>query len=118
MNREMTLDERATLVCYQHLVDLSEKMLGAARSAEWEIVSSLEDQCSLVIDELKLLKDRTGDHLQFKQEKMRLIRQILAIDADIRDLAQPKLAQLEGAMRAPRVSRRLSSAYGSGRFEF
>jgi flagellar protein FliT len=118
MSRDMNLDEEGTLACYRHLVVLNEKMLGAARNANWELVTDYEEQCARVIDELKVLKERTQEHSAFKQEKMRLIRQILAIDADIRDLAQPKLVQLENAMRAPRVARRLSAAYGCGRFEF
>jgi flagellar protein FliT len=112
MKQDLPLEERVSLKCYNHMVHLSQLMLAAAQLADWEQVSKLEIQCQRVVDELKELPANDSSNLWFKQEKMRLIRSVLAIDAQIRDLAQPRIRQLELAMRAPHTARRLASTYG------
>lgn len=117
MRDEMSQDERVTLNCYDQLAELSEEMLSAARQSNWEALSALELKAQLVVNNLKAMSEAASHSERFRQEKMRVIRLILALDAQIRDLVQPRLAQLDRAMRAPRTARRLSAAYGCGRFD-
>jgi flagellar protein FliT len=113
----MSQHERSTLNCYDQLAELSEEMLSAARQNNWDGLSALELKAQLVVNNLKAMPEESSHNDRFRQEKMRLIRLILALDAQIRDLVQPRLAQLDRAMRAPRTQRRLSAAYGCGRFD-
>ena len=117
MRDEMSQHERVTLNCYDQLAELSEEMLGAARQSNWDGLSALEVKAQLVVNDLKAMPETSGHSTVFRHEKMRLIRLILALDAQIRDLVQPRLAQLDRAMRAPSTARRLSAAYGCGRFD-
>ncbi len=117
MREEMSQHERVTLNCYDQLAELSDQMLCAARQSNWDGLSALEQKAQLVVNDLKAMAEASSHSDRFRQEKMRLIRVILALDAQIRDLVQPRLAQLDRAMRAPRTQRRLSAAYGCGRFE-
>ena len=117
MKEEMSQNERVTLNCYDQLASLSEEMLSAARQSNWDGLSALELKAQLIVNDLKAMTDVNSHSNRFRQEKMRVIRLILTLDAQIRDLVQPRVAQLDRAMRAPTTQRRLSAAYSCGRFD-
>ena len=76
---EMSQHERVTLNCYDQLAELSEEMLGAARQSNWDGLSALEVKAQLVVNDLKAMPETSGHSTVFRQEKMRLIRLILAL---------------------------------------
>jgi flagellar protein FliT len=88
-------------------------MLSAARRALWHDLVPLQEEYRHLVDALK--EAETGVRLNEleRARKFDLIRQILADDAAIRDLANPRMATLS-ALFAGRQARVLKELYGAG----
>jgi flagellar protein FliT len=76
--------DSALLRHYAALDGASEEMLQAARAGDWDSVCRLEGACAVVIARLRLLgrEHRLGPDEQ--RERMRILRLIVARDAEIR----------------------------------
>jgi flagellar protein FliT len=80
---------------YQAIEKASQDMLDAARAGNWDQVLKLEGACALLISQLKTsaAKQPLGeDEMQFKS---RIMQRILINDAEIRQLAEPWLDDLD-----------------------
>ncbi len=79
---------------YQAIENASQDMLEAARTGNWDQVLKLEGACALLISQLKHSAASTplgADEAQFKS---RIMQRILMNDAEIRQLAEPWLDDL------------------------
>jgi len=83
------------LNCYQAIEKASQDMLDAARTGNWDHVLKLEGACALLISQLK--QTASGNPLgdQETQFKSRIMQRILINDAEIRQLAEPWLDDLD-----------------------
>ena len=80
---------------YQAIEKASQDMLDAARAGNWDQVLKLEGACALLISQLKTSAARAplgDDEAQFKS---RIMQRILINDAEIRQLAEPWLDELD-----------------------
>ena len=80
---------------YQAIEKASQDMLEAARQGNWDQVLKLEGACALLISQLKHSAAQTplgDDEAQFKS---RIMQRILVNDAEIRQLAEPWLDDLD-----------------------
>ena len=80
---------------YQAIEKASQDMLAAARQGNWDQVLKLEGACALLISQLKqsaVAKPLGNDEAQFKS---RIMQRILVNDAEIRQLAEPWLDELD-----------------------
>ena len=80
---------------YQAIEKASQDMLEAARLGNWDQVLKLEGACVLLISQLKnsAVEEPLGrDEAQFKS---RIMQRILVNDAEIRELAEPWLDDLD-----------------------
>lgn len=97
---------------YEAVAAISCQMLMAARMALWNDLVDLQEEYRHLVDALKNadagVKLDEADRLR----KYALIRQILADDAAIRDLANPGLAKLS-ALFAGHPGRTLKEMYGA-----
>jgi flagellar protein FliT len=97
---------------YEAIAAISSRMLRAARDALWGELARLQDEYRYLVDGLNdaevgvLLNDCE------RGRKYELIRKILANDAEIRDLANPRLAKLS-ALFAGRTTKVLKEIYGA-----
>jgi flagellar protein FliT len=85
----------ALLQYYQAIEKASQDMLEAARNGNWDQVLKLEGACALLISQLKQRATEQplgGDEVQFKS---RIMQRILVNDAEIRQLAEPWLDDLD-----------------------
>lgn len=83
---------------YETIERASADMLEAARAGQWEEVVRLEGACMVLISELKLkAQDRLLD-AKSRRTKTRIMQRILLNDAEIRNLAEPWLSDLEKMM--------------------
>ncbi len=85
----------ALLNYYQAIERASQDMLDAARQGNWDEVLKLEGACVLLISQLKSQACETplgSDEAQFKS---RIMQRILVNDAQIRQLAEPWLDELD-----------------------
>jgi flagellar protein FliT len=104
--------QHAMLSYYESISQVLKSMLHAAQNGEWERLLEAEQSCSRLVARLRAI----GDHHEpldaaGQRRKSEIIRQVLAADAQIRDLAQPRLCELETLLRGSRASRQLKHAY-------
>lgn len=74
---------------YLALEGASREMLEAARAGDWDSVCRLEGACAVVIARLRKLKATHPLTEQEQPERIRILRTILANDAEIRRLCEP-----------------------------
>jgi flagellar protein FliT len=98
---------------YEAIAAISARMLVAARCALWHDLVPLQEEYRMLVDALK--EAETGVRLDDieRARKFDLLRRILADDAAIRDLANPRMATLS-ALFAGRPARVLKELYGAG----
>ncbi|MEO5843399.1 MAG: flagellar protein FliT [Caldimonas sp.] len=85
----------ALLNYYQAIEKASQDMLESARAGNWDQVVKLEGACTLLIAQLKntaATQSLGADELELKS---RLMQRILVSDAEIRQLAEPWLEDLD-----------------------
>jgi flagellar protein FliT len=108
-----------TLPIYENMAVISEQMLVAARNANWELLSVLENRSSQYLAQLnqngiegvvETQNDNTNDAL--RERKVAIIKKILADDRDIRNLTEPRLTELSDLIKNTRNERKLVRAYG------
>ena len=94
---------------YEALERASADMLNAARAGNWDEVVKLEGACVLLISQLKnAAQDHSADgrHGEPANEvarvKSRIMQRILVNDAEIRQLAEPWLQDLDDTLAGRR----------------
>ncbi len=109
-----TVPNQKLMSLYAAIAKQSEQMLCAAQTGDWDALCDAEKQCSRLIEDLKRIKPNciqlSADE---KQEHINYLKKILADDAAIRDLTEPRLANLEQFLRAANNQHRLKNSYGS-----
>ena len=85
----------ALLHYYQAIEQASADMLKAARTGDWDQVVKLEGACALLIAQLKNTAAEKPLPPDEAQLKSRIMQRILVNDAEIRQLAEPWLEDLD-----------------------
>jgi flagellar protein FliT len=80
---------------YEAIEQASQDMLEAARSGNWDQVVKLEGACALLISQLKHAASAQPLPTEEAQLKSRIMQRILVNDAEVRQLAEPWLEQLD-----------------------
>ncbi len=108
--------ERQIVERYRQMADASQRMLSAARQDNWDQVCAAEKECAHLIKELSGMGDLAPADPALRQQKVELMKRVLADDAEIRLLSQPWLKKLDAMLSSPATAARLGRAYGSGSF--
>lgn len=105
--------ERHNAICasYRAIADASMMMLTAARGAHWDELIAAERTCAQRIDQLKSLRAVLPLDAESERYRAEIIRTVLQHDAEIRDLTQPWMRQLELLLKAASDGRRVDDAY-------
>ena len=85
---------------YEAIEKASQDMLEAARGGNWDTVVKLEGACALLISQLKHAAGMKGLGSEEAQLKARIMQRILVNDAEIRQLAEPWLDDLDNLLAA------------------
>ena len=88
----------ALLNYYEAIEQASADMLSAARSGDWDQVVKLEGACAVLISQLKHAASAQNLGAEEAQLKSRIMQRILVNDAEIRQLAEPWLDDLDGLL--------------------
>jgi flagellar protein FliT len=90
----------ALLNYYEAIEKASQDMLRAAREGNWDHVLKLEGACALLISQLK--QSAAGQPLGSDEAKFksRIMQRILVNDAEIRQLADPWIDEIDGLLAA------------------
>ncbi len=99
---------------YRRMADASRRMLDAARQDDWDRVCVVENECAQLVAELSRIGDLAPLDPALRQQKIDLLKRVLADDAEIRQLGQPWLKKLDALLRSPATAARLGRAYGAG----
>jgi len=83
---------------YEAIEKASADMLDAARSGNWDHVIKLEGACVLLISQLKNAANGGALSSDESQLKSRIMKRVLVNDAEIRNLAEPWLEDLDQMM--------------------
>lgn len=102
---------------YRLMADASHRMLHAARDDDWDRVCVVEKECARLIADLSSMGDLAPADPVLRQQKLDLMKRVLADDAEIRLLTQPWLKKLDAVLRSPDNAARLGRAYGAGSFQ-
>lgn len=98
------------LDCYEAIARATQRMLDAARAADWASFARCERDCAACIERIEQLGapdvvlDANGRRRRFD-----LLRSVLRDDAEIRDLTQPWLGRVDRC-----IGRRAPCAAGTG----
>jgi flagellar protein FliT len=98
---------------YEAIAAISARMLMAARKALWNEMSELQEEYRSLVDMLLDIDETVSLDENERIRKYDLIRQILADDAAIRDLANPSVARLSAFFSARRPVRVLNELFGA-----
>ena len=90
---------------YEVLADASLAMLEAARVGDWLKVADIEGLCVQLVVQLKASKAHRRLSRAERQRKRELIRRILAQDAEIRDLLEPRFTHIGRLINLPGMNR-------------
>jgi len=101
---QLSTSERWSIIeHYEAIADASRRMLKAARAGQWDEVTLEEDNCRALIAALKRAR-AAGNTPARREQRLALLRSMLADDAEIRELSEPWLQQLETLLaRRPRA---------------
>ena len=88
----------ALLNYYEAIEQASAAMLQSARAGDWDHVVRLEGACALLISQLKHAASARHLDSEEAQLKSRIMQRILINDAEIRQLAEPWLEDLDGIL--------------------
>jgi len=88
-------DTTSLLRFYEALECASQEMLEAARNGDWDSVCRLEGACAVLITRLRQAAQEEPLAPGDQPQRMRLLRNIVANDAEIRRIAQPMPAFLD-----------------------
>lgn len=105
----------STLSFYQSMGELSQRMASAARAEDWDELGRLEQELAAIRDHLQRvdppLRQATLPEAE-RQIKVKLIRQILADDREIRAYAQPWMERVRGMLATNNRQRAVNATYG------
>ncbi len=85
---------------YEAIEKASADMLDAARTGNWDHVIKLEGACVLLISQLKNAARGNGLSNDESQLKTRIMKRVLVNDAEIRQLAEPWLEDIDHMINA------------------
>ena len=76
----------------------SRDMLDAAQDSDWDRVGAIQEHCTLLIDQVRRLSRKVSLNRHDQRAKLRIIRQIVRNEAQIRRLAYPWTERYEHLM--------------------
>jgi len=107
----MKTAEDVRLQPYENLRAIMERMLVAARAGEWDRLVQLEHDCREIVEMLPAEEGAAAPGADTRNRKVELLRQLLALDAAIRDITLPWMRRLETFLDDGNSRRRLGSRY-------
>ncbi|SNS61705.1 flagellar protein FliT [Noviherbaspirillum humi] len=96
---------------YEHVAALTDQMLAAARSGEWDELTALESDCARQVEMLRKAQPPGPLPPEAREQKVRILQKILADDREIRSLTETWMNRLSELMNSTGTERKLASAY-------
>lgn len=107
------MNTKELISIYENVAIITNQMVSAAESNNWTLLATLEESCSLQVQVIKKNEVPVVLEEGERELKVRVIKKILADDRKIRDITQPRMAQLSELMRGSSTQNKLMKAYQS-----
>ena len=108
------MNSQEILALYETVAVITDQMLRAARNGEWDQLAVLESHCASHVAKLKKNEPPMPLAGESRVRKVQIIKQILAHDREIRDIAEPWMAKLSQLINSTSAERKLTQTYGAG----
>ncbi len=102
-----------TIDYYHSIAEASSRMVSAARSGDWEALVSAEEECARRVALLQEHQQAGETGNADPRQRIHILGEILAHDAEVRALTTPWLQRLEQLLAGASGERRLGHAYRS-----
>ena len=102
-----------TIDYYHSIAEASSRMVSAARSSDWDALVSAEKECARRVADLQAHQQSSGTESADPRQRMHILGEILAHDAEVRALTTPWLQRLEQLLTGASGERRIHNAYRS-----
>lgn len=107
------LNSKEVITLYETVAIITDQMLAAARVGDWEQLVALESRCASHISTLKAGETPAPVSGEVRDQKVRIIKKILADDREIRNITEPWMTQLAGLINSTGTEIKLSKAYNA-----
>ncbi len=107
------MNSQEVISLYETVATITDQMLAAARSGDWDQLVALESRCASHVEILRSGEPPVPLSGVVRAKKVQIIQKILADDREIRNLTQPWMAQLSQLINSTGTERKLSKAYGA-----
>lgn len=107
------MDNQEILSLYEEVAVITDQMLLAARNSDWDSLASLEKRCASQIGTLRARDQIAPLSEVARQQKMSIIKKILADDHQIRTITEPRLVELSALIGHSGAERKLHQAYSA-----
>jgi flagellar protein FliT len=101
---------------YKAVSNLSSRMLEAARANDWDNLCALEREAATLMQEIRtddeIAQQAILDNESLRNEKIALIRKILADDREIRSHADPWMESIRTMLSCGSKKRAINNMYG------
>ena len=105
------MNSQELMAIYENVADITAQMVDAAQGHDWQLLAKLEAQCTRQVQVIKDNEHPVELAVEEREKKVQVIHRILADDRKIRDVTQPRLAQLSELMRRSSTQNKLARAY-------
>lgn len=106
------MTEQEIIERYERVLVRMQEMHEAASRSAWDELTAVEQRCRGVVQELMAQEHAVALSPNRARRKAEIIRQVLALDAAIRDMTEPWLQHLQSFLGSRQRQRRLSATYG------
>lgn len=100
------MGEQNSLTFYETVAEITDQMLAAARTQDWEKLATLEAHCA---EYARTVKAQSHDEVLTPEEsekKIASIKKILADDREIRNLIDPWMVKLSFMLNSRNIDRK------------
>lgn len=98
------------IATYETILNITEQMLKAAKSNDWDYLMALEEDCRTSVERLRAANPEPLSG-EYQQRKVEIIHKVLSDDAEIRNITQPWMGHLQGLIGSIGQEKKLAQAY-------
>ncbi|HSY28576.1 MAG TPA: flagellar protein FliT [Burkholderiaceae bacterium] len=108
------MNSQEVVSLYETIAEITDQMLSAARTGNWQQLSALEKICAQHVETIKCNEREVAQGV-VRERKVKIIQKILADDREIRNITEPWMAKLSMQINSANAKRKLAKAYGANR---
>ncbi len=98
---------------YARALALTEQMVDAARSAQWESLVTLERERDALVDMLRREDTEPPRSARWRERKRELIARMLGLDEEVRTLTEDWMHELRDILANVSIERKVTKTYQS-----